>query len=415
MKLEANIPRWALPLLEPKKYKLIKGGRMSGKSHERAEAVVKAMAADPEKKVVCIREIQKSLKFSAKALIEAKIRSLGVSHLFEVLTTEIRRKGGAGICIFQGMQDHTAESIKSLEDFDIAWIEEAQSLSAKSLRLLRPTIVRKKGAEIWATWNPNQPEDAIEKFAKSVANDNSALIIHVNYDQNPFLDDDALEEIEKDKARYPEDFDHVYLGAYDVRSELRVFKHWRVEEIEPEEEEEFYFACDFGFSADPAIMIRTWINEEKRELYIDYEAGDVGIELDHLANEFKKVPRCEEHVIRADSARPETISYLRRNGLPKITAVKKWPGSVHDGVTWLKAWNIVVHPRCSMTQKELRLYSYKTNKAGDILPDLEDKDNHVIDSLRYAYQPLIKKRETEVDIIDPSSTGGGFFESAVVM
>ena len=127
MKINIQTPRWSVPLLENKRYKGAKGGRGSGKSHFFAEAVIEAMIFDPNCKVVCIREIQKSLKFSAYSLIKSKIHSLGVGHMFEVLNTEIRRVGGEGICIFQGMQDHTSDSIKSLEGFNIAWVEEAQS------------------------------------------------------------------------------------------------------------------------------------------------------------------------------------------------------------------------------------------------------------------------------------------------
>ena len=120
------------------RYKGAWGGRASGKSHEFAGMVVEEMIANPDCSVVCVREIQKSLALSAKKLIEAKIEAFGVGHLFEILKTEIRRIGGKGMCIFVGMQDHTADSVKSLEGFDIAWIEEAQSLSQRSLDLLRP-------------------------------------------------------------------------------------------------------------------------------------------------------------------------------------------------------------------------------------------------------------------------------------
>ncbi|MCK4957781.1 MAG: phage terminase large subunit, partial [Planctomycetes bacterium] len=150
--LDIPTPRWAVPLLAPKRLKGAKGGRSSGKSHFYAEAMVERLFMEGNTQAVCIREVQKSLKFSAKKLIENKIRKLKLSHLFEITINEIRRLGRdpatgeayVGIIIFQGMQDHTAESIKSLEDFDLAWCEEAQSLSAFSLELLEPTI-RKDG------------------------------------------------------------------------------------------------------------------------------------------------------------------------------------------------------------------------------------------------------------------------------
>ena len=406
MQLNIQTPRWAIPLVEdPERYKyqLVKGGRMSGKSHTMAENVVELLVANPDKKVVCIREIQKSLKFSAKALIDEKIESMGVGHMFEVLTTEIRRKGGNGMIIFQGMQDHTADSIKSLEGFDVAWVEEAQSLSERSLKLLRPTIMRKAGAQIWASWNPDQEDDAIEKLARALEADKKAAIIHVNYNENPFLNEEALEEIEADKLRYPEDFDHVYLGGYNLRAEARVFKHWSVEECEPRDDDVLYYGADWGFAKDPTVLIRGWYREEEKKLYIDYEAHGVGVEIDHNKALFNRVPGADKWPMRADSARPETISYMKREGF-NIKGCKKYKGSVEDGVEWLRAQDIIVHPRCELVQKELRLYSYQEDKAGNILPKLEDDHNHCIDAMRYAFEPLIKPQKKSKVVVSPVST-----------
>ena len=161
--LKIKTPEWAEPLLHPKRYKAAKGGRGAGKSHFFAEALIEQLIIDPNKSAVCIREIQKSLKFSAKRLIEQKIEDLEVSKLFNITQSEIRAVQGKGVILFQGMQDHTADSIKSLEGFDIAWVEEAQNLSARSLKLLRPTI-RKEGSEIWFSWNPERDTDPVDLF-----------------------------------------------------------------------------------------------------------------------------------------------------------------------------------------------------------------------------------------------------------
>ena len=386
--LEIKTPRWSLPLQKPARYKLIKGGRGSGKSHERAEALIEAMVMDVDLKAVCIREIQKSLKFSAYSLLKDKIQKLGVSSLFEITMSEIRRIGGSGICIFQGMQDHTADSIKSLEGFNIAWVEEAQSLSAKSLKLLRPTI-RADDSEIWFTWNPDQPDDPVDRFAKDMKDSDDAIIVHVNYDQNPFLPKTLLDEVESDRKRYPDDFDHIWLGAYNLRKDIRVFQHWKVEECEPKEGEHLYFGCDWGFANDPLTLLRAWIDENEKTIYVDYQVDGIGVEIDETEDKFMQIPRAKDYVIRADNARPEMISHMKKKGF-KIQGVEKGKGSVHDGVTWLRGYNIVIHPRCKLLEKELRLYSFKTNKAGDVLPDVEDANNHCIDGLRYAFEKLIK-------------------------
>ena len=139
------------PLLAPARYKGAYGGRGSGKSHFFGELLVESCQAERGTLAVCIREAQRTLAQSSKRLVESKIVSLGVGSGFKIFSDKIETPGD-GIIIFRGMQDHTSESIKSLEGFGIAWIDEAQTLSARSLSLLRPTI-RTQGSALWASWN----------------------------------------------------------------------------------------------------------------------------------------------------------------------------------------------------------------------------------------------------------------------
>ena len=212
-------PRWAVPLLQPMRYKGAKGGRGGGKSHFFAEMALDRMIENKNTNIVCIREIQKSIKFSVKKLVEDKIKENKLEGLFEITQTEIRRKNGDGVIIFQGMQDHTADSIKSLEAFDIAWVEEAQSVSERSLELLLPTI-RADGSEIWFSWNPFTPDDPVDKFF-SVKSDDK-IVVNVNYTDNPFANDVIFNEAARHKLERPDTFDNVWLGEY-ARSGL-VFK-----------------------------------------------------------------------------------------------------------------------------------------------------------------------------------------------
>lgn len=389
--LQIKTPRWSLPLLKPARYKGAKGGRASGKSHFVAELLVESLVLNCDLQAVCIREIQKSLKFSAKKLIEDKIRALGVAHLFEITLTEIRRKNGLGIVIFQGMQNHTADSIKSLEGFDVAWCEEAQSLSSRSVELLVPTI-RKPGSELWFTWNPDQPNDAVEQLF----NDNpDSILVHVNYDANPWCPDEMYKLADWQKKQDYERYAHIWLGQFNTKSEAQIFKHCRVDDFVPDNSfGDPLYGADFGFANDPTCFVRCWIKDKK--LYIDQDAGKVGLELDDTANYILKHDQsASKYVIRADSARPESISYLKRNGLPRITAVDKWPGSVEDGVEFIKTFDeVVIHERCRDMQEEARLYSYKVDsRTGDILPKIEDSHNHRWDAVRYALAPMIKKRD----------------------
>lgn len=200
-----------LPLLQPARYKGAHGGRGSGKSHFFGEHLVEECIANPGTRAVCIREVQKTLADSSKALIETKIRDLGVGSLFNVTDKRIDTPGDGQI-IFQGMQDHTAESIKSLEGFRIAWVEEAQTLSQRSLSLLRPTI-RAENSEIWAGWNPRRKTDAIDEFLRAKKPEN-AIVVQANWRDNPWFPNVLEEERQLDLKLYPERYDHIWEGAY---------------------------------------------------------------------------------------------------------------------------------------------------------------------------------------------------------
>lgn len=380
--LDIPTPRWFLPLLEPARYKGVHGGRGSGKSHAMAEYVLERCVME-RTDVVCIREVQKSLAQSVKRLLETKIEAMGLGPLFEVQRDQIKGPHG-GLIIFQGMQDHTAESIKSLEGFKIAWVEEAQSLAQRSLDLLRPTI-RAEGSEILFTWNPRQARDPVDTFLRERP-PSDAIVVEANYADNPWLPEVLRREMEYDRDRDPDKYAHVWLGQYLQNSSARVFRKWRVEEFETPYGAQFQFGADWGFSVDPTVLVRAYL--QGRTLYIDHEAYEVGCEIDDTPALFDTVPGARTWNITADSARPETISYMLRKGF-NIRKAIKGPGSLEEGVQFLKTFDIVVHPRCVHTIDELSLYSYKVDRLTEqVMPVLDDKKNHVIDSLRYALEAL---------------------------
>lgn len=378
--LVIDTPRWAVPLLQPSRYKGVHGGRGSGKSHAFAEMLIERCIME-RTSAVCIREVQKSLAQSVKKLLELKIEAMGVGKLFEVQQTVIKAPHG-GLIIFQGMQNHTADSIKSLEGYDIAWVEEAQSLSQRSLDLLRPTI-RKPGSELWFTWNPSQATDPVDVLLRGENPPPDALVVQANYRDNPWLPDVLRSELEYDRSRDPDKFAHIWLGEYQRNSEARVFRNWRVEEFTASDGVTFRMGADFGFSIDPSVLLRCYI--DGRNLYIDYEAWQIGCEIDRLPDLFMTVPGAESWPMVADSSRPETISYLRNHGFPRILPAVKGARSVEEGVEFLKSFDIIVHPRCQHVIDELTLYSFEIDPlTGMVLPKLADKNNHCIDALRYA-------------------------------
>lgn len=384
--LKIDTPRVFLPLLKDARYKGAHGGRGSGKSHFFAELLIERCLMQ-KTDAVCIREVQKTLNQSVKKLLEIKIEALGVGSMFEVQESVIKTPQG-GLIIFQGMQNHTADSIKSLEGYDIAWVEEAQTLSQRSLDLLRPTI-RKDGSEIWFSWNPANDTDPVDTLLRGESPPPDSVVVQANYRDNPWLPDVLKAEAEYDQKRDPDKFAHVWLGEYQRNSEARVFRNWTVEEFEAPKGAVHYQGADWGFSIDPSTLVRCHI--EGRRLYIDYEAYMVGCEIDNLPHLFRQVPESEKWWITADSARPETIEYMQRHGYPKIVAATKGAKSLEEGIQFLQSYDIVVHPRCKHVIDELTLYSYKTDPlTGQVLPMLEDKNNHLIDALRYACEGVRK-------------------------
>ena len=202
------------PLLDPARYKGAWGGRGSGKSHFFAELLIAESIRTPGLRAVCIREVQKSLKQSSKRLIEDKLQgyNLGEHAGFKVFREYIETPGD-GIIIFTGMQDHTADSIKSLEGFDRAWIEEAQSLSHRSLELLTPTM-RKEGSEIWASWNPHRPTDAIDQLLRGDRTPTGSVVVNANWKHNPWISKVLVQEKDDCLTMNPERYAHVWEGEY---------------------------------------------------------------------------------------------------------------------------------------------------------------------------------------------------------
>ncbi len=221
MELSVKVPRKLKPLLQPMRYKGAHGGRGGAKSHFFAEQlIIRCIVAST--RAVCIREVQNSIKDSVRQLLVDKINSLGVSQLFDVVEHEIRGPNGS-LIIFRGMQSYNADTIKSLESYDIAWVEEAQTLSSYSLDLLRPTI-RKNGSEMWFSWNPRYKTDAVDVFFRKRAPENS-VCVSINWRDNPWFPDELRADMESDRLADIDKYDHVWEGGYGS-SEGAILSRW---------------------------------------------------------------------------------------------------------------------------------------------------------------------------------------------
>ena len=437
MSLEFKTSRVFEPMYRTSlRYYGLHGGRGSGKSHQAAQYVLLGLVQKPGAKLVCIRETQKSLRFSSKELLAQKISQYKLPG-FTVMRDEIRTPGG-GVIIFMGMQNHNSESIKSLEGFDFALIEEARSLSARSIELLRPTL-RKEGCKIVFVWNPEDALDAVEQlFEDPAALPGGGMKIEANYFDNPFISPALLEEAQYDQTKRPSLYAHIWLGQHRNNDEHAIFKNWKIEEIPRPAQvgnsivyessgywfnrPDYRFGADFGFSVDPSALIRSWtatraVHEGReyfkaasdgRVLVIDGEAwahrvktaelpafwaGDADEERGERWSNPQRYPgipivrRCQ---VVADSARPDTIQHLLDAGF-NVVPSPKGPGSVQEDLDFLAGHfeEIVVDPSCTHTIDELTHYAIdldpKTGKP-KFPARPADTRNHLIDSLRYAWQ-----------------------------
>jgi phage terminase large subunit len=283
------------PLLEPGRYKGAYGGRGSGKSHFFCEAGVERCLIRPPTSIVCIREVQRVLAQSSKRLIEGKIETLGVGKYFEVLHDRIKTPGG-GLIIFNGMQDHTAESIKSLEGFDIAIIDEAQALSGRSLSLLRPTI-RKSGSEIWAAWNPRRKSDAIDDFLRG-KKPADAAIVQANWRDNPWFPEVLKQERQTDLQLYPDRYDHIWEGGYAKAFEGAYFAKGlaeartkgRIGKVERDPLLPVRLYWDLGGSGATADAMAIWtVQFVGREIRILHYLEGTGQVLAYYVNELRRL------------------------------------------------------------------------------------------------------------------------------
>jgi phage terminase large subunit len=248
-----QIPRQFKPLFQPARYKAFYGGRGSGKSHSFALALI-LLGYQKPLRVLCAREIQKSIKDSVKRLLDDKIAAAGLTEFYTSTDTEIRGKNGT-LFLFAGLRTHV-DSIKSLEGIDIAWVEEAATVSQSSIDTLVPTI-RKPGSEIWFSWNPRYEKDPVDAMFRAGEPPPSSVVRKVNYDANKWFPEVLKDELEWDRNRDPEKYAHVWLGEYLRNSEARVFRNWRVEPFETPADARFYFGADWGFSVDPTALVAT--------------------------------------------------------------------------------------------------------------------------------------------------------------
>ena len=361
-----------------KRRNYIYGGRGSGKSHDVAEYCL-FRAYQAKIKVLCTRELQNSIADSVYSLLKNKITDMKLDFFFTVYKDRIVGNNGSEF-IFKGIHNNVSE-IKSMENISIAWLEESQSLSRESIDVIVPTI-RAPGSILIFTFNPYKDNDPIYIEMKNATEDD--LVIKANYSDNPWFPEELRLEMERDKKNDYQKYLWVWEGECLGLSDAQIFRgKYVVENFETPKNADFHFGADWGFANDPTTLVRSFI--VGNDLYIDMCAGKVGCDLEDTPSLFNEVQGSSIYPIYADSARPETISFMRSKHY-NVIAAEKWNGSVEDGIQYLRSFSCIhIHERCKAVAEEFDLYQYKVDRqTGEVLRIPVDKFNHYIDAIRYS-------------------------------
>lgn len=381
------------------RYKGYHGGRGSMKSVSIARCLV-MLAHHKKLLILCAREYQNSIADSVHRELCQQISLMGLEPWFLIEKRTIYSKVTGSQFIFKGLHYGIGE-IKSMTGVDICWVEEAQSMSKESLLVLDPTL-RKENSEIWFSFNPDSERDPIYEFLIT-HKPPDAYVEQVNWRDNPWFPD--VLEVQRSRMMQfdSEAYDWVWEGNTRKNAAATILRgKVFVEHFELPEDPHlrFYHGVDWGFSQNPTCLIRCYImpvmNGDKHvadDLYIDKEAYGWHIDIDNTPALFDQIDTARTWPLLADNARPETISYMARQGY-NIRPADKWPGSVEDGIAHLRGFRrIVVHPDCENIALEARLYSFKIDpKTEEVLPLIVDKWNHGWDAVRYSLDGFIQRR-----------------------
>jgi len=405
-------------LWEPCHTKVFYGGRGAAKDWSMAEVLIERCRTE-YMLVLCTREYQNSIADSVHRVLRSMIYRLGYEDEFHITDKTIRHRKTGAEFIFKGLH-HNVEEIKSTEGVKITWVAEAQNTTEDSWINLEPTVFRQEDSELWVSFNVTDENSATHR--RFVSKPPAGAIVHkVNYTENPYFPAALRRVMEKDRENDINVFNHVWLGHPRKASNAIILgDRVRIEEFADDlyrQAQRIHFGNDHGFSSDPATLVRFFIlsnkkchelglikkddaNQKSDRIYIEYEAGGTGIELDELEAMFDSIALSRKWPIKSDNSRPETISHVRNKGF-NISAAEKWKGSVEDGIAHLRSHIIIINPRCVKTIEEATvLYRWKVDpktidpktNAPVILPEIVDAHNHYIDAIRYGLDGYIQRR-----------------------
>jgi phage terminase large subunit len=384
-------------LFQKHRFKVIFGGRSSGKSYQAVEyLIIRSLSSST--RILCCREIQGSIRESVHKLICDTITRLKLGASFDITQYSIKCKNGSEF-IFAGLYNNV-DSIKSMEGIDICHVEESANVSKNSWEILLPTI-RKKGSEFVIVFNPKNKSDATyQMFVVHPMPD--SWILKVNYYENQYNSSEIINMANHCKETDVEAYDNIWLGNPLMHLHCAILADkldildFDLDSSDMIRHKTFY-GLDWGYSNDPTAYLRCHVLDNN--LYIDFSGGSTGMELNDIGSKvLEDLPALGSNPLYCDCAQPAMVSMLRADGISAKSA-KKWIGSITDGIGVLRSFNkIIVHPRCANVIYEIENYSWKIDRnTNEILNVPEDKDNHWIDALRYALTQIIQNASRRTD------------------
>ncbi len=356
------------------------GGRYSLKSHTVARVLL-IRARQKKTRVACFREFQNSIADSSYQLLVELIKEYNLGD-FQITNNSIINTINGSDFIFKGLWNNE-QSIKSIEGIDIAWVEEAQTVSEKSLEVLTPTV-RQDGSQIIYTYNRLLEEDPVHKRLVLEGRPNT-LIINVNYDialKYGMMPEVIRLEIEDDKKKRPGLYRHKWLGEpYNI--ERKIYKDWQIIDEIPHEARLERYGLDFGYSNDPTSIVA--IYKYNGGFIFDEICYQKGLSNKQIADILNNSPKA---LVVADSAEPKSIDELKLYGVNVLPSLKG-QGSVNKGIQFIKDQRISITKRSINGLKEYRNYLWKVDKEGRIINTPEDIFNHFMDAIRYGLDSYI--------------------------
>ena len=370
------------------RYRIIFGGSGSGKSHYIAQEIILNMLDNGEYKYLGVRKTGRSIKYTMYDLLVKLVNEYGLSTYFITNKTDLSLtcKNGAKF-ISSGLDD--TEKLKSIVGVNRIWVEEANEISEQDFEQLDLRIRGKNnlGYQITMSFNPISELHWLKKMFFDVGMEDS-YVLKTTYKDNAYIDDAYIRKLEGLIDRDYQYYRIYAMGEWGSLGNL-VFTNWVKEEFDSTTFDNYYNGVDFGFSQDPFAFIRVHVDVMRKTIYITEELYQTELHNDEASEILKQ--SIGREIVMCDSAEPKSIADLKRHDV-NAKGAKKGKDSVSHGIKFIQGYKVIIHPSCVNAIKEFSTYKWREDKDGNILPKPVDMNNHLLDALRYALEPLSNER-----------------------